>query len=62
MEDLKLINQKDLEYFRELEKTGKAIILEAEPEVLLHTRIQPQKRTSWDGLEEWLAEIGKKLP
>lgn len=62
MEDLKLINQKDLEYFKKMEKEGKAMILEVDPEVLLHTQISPEEKPTWDGLEEWLTEIGKELP
>lgn len=62
MENLKLINETDLKYFRELEKQGKAVILEIDPEVLLNTEIRPKEKPSWDGLEKWLAKIGKSLP
>ena len=62
MENLKLINETDLKYFRELEKQGKAVILEIDPEVLLNTEIRPKEKPSWDGLEKWLTEIGKSLP
>ena len=62
MENLKLINETDLKYFRELEKQGKAIILKIDPEVLLNTEIRPKEKQSWDGLEKWLTEIGKSLP
>ena len=62
MENLKLINETDLKYFRELEKQGKAVILKIDPEVLLNTEIRPKEKPSWDGLEKWLTEIGKSLP
>lgn len=61
MENLKLINETDLKYFRELEKQGKALILEIDQAALLNTEIRPQEKPSWDGLEKWLAEIGKIL-
>ena len=48
--------------FQELEKQGKAVILEIDPEVLLNTEIRPKEKPSWDGLEKWLTEIGKSLP
>ena len=62
MENLNLINETDLKYFRELEKQGKAVIMEIDPGVLLNTEIRPKEKSSWDGLEKWLAEIGKSLP
>ena len=62
MKNLKLINETDLKYFRELEKQGKAVILKIDPEVLLNTEIRPKEKPSWDGLEKWLTEIGKSLP
>ena len=54
MENLKLINETDLKYFRELEKQGKAVILKIDPEVLLNTEIRPKEKQSWGGLEKWL--------
>lgn len=54
MENLKLINETDLKYFRELEKQGKAVILEIDPEVLLNTEIRPKEKQSWGGLEKRL--------
>ena len=62
MENLKLINETDLKYFRELEKQGKAVILEIDPEVLLNTEIRTKEKPSWDGLEKWLEKIEKNLP
>ena len=54
MENLKLINETDLKYFRELETQGKAVILKIDPEVLLNTEIRPKEKQSWGGLEKWL--------
>ena len=54
MKNLKLINETDLKYFRELEKQGKAVILKIDPEVLLNTEIRPKEKQSWGGLEKWL--------
>ena len=62
MENLKLINETDLKYFRELEKQGKAVILKIDLEVLMNTEIRPKEKPSWDGLEKWMTEIGKSLP
>ena len=29
---------------------------------VLNTEIRPKEKPSWDGLEKWLAKIGKNLP